>query len=315
VKTPAFLVATALLVAAPGAQAFFGRADFPSADEPFTEQAVVRGIRASQAQCEAQPGTVWAQPPGSDGECLRYWHAGLDGAAPRNALFFFSGDLLAGNTVFKGYAGQTVATIQKTIDTVPARYGVPYVFIGRPGTYGSSGEHKQRRRVLESRLVSAAMDEIKKRHQLQDIAVAGQSGGGHVVASLLAYRSDIVCAVPASAVSSPSMRMKMRGWSVDATGYADSHEPAEHLDKARAHPALRVFVVGDPQDSNVPWAVQTFLADRLRAVGLKAEVLEGEGVGPERHGMLQSALLVGSMCLKGLSTDEIRQRAAQGLKG
>ena len=42
---------------------------------------------------------------------------------------------------------------------------------------------------------------------------------------------------------------------------------------------------------------------------------EGEGVGPERHGMLQSALLVGSMCLKGLSTDEIRQRAAQGLKG
>jgi hypothetical protein len=31
--------------------------------------------------------------------------------------------------------------------------------------------------------------------------------------------------------------------------------------------------------------------------------------------MLQSALLVGSMCLQGRSTDEIRQRAAQGLKG
>jgi hypothetical protein len=291
------------------------RAPFPAVDDAFTDEAVVRGVQTTQAQCAATAGAVWAQPPGEAGECLRYWFSGLDGERGRAALFFFSGDLLVRDSVAKGYAGTTPAAVQATVDRVPGRYGVPYVFIGRPGTYGSSGDHKQRRRVAEGRLVSAAIDEIKRRHAIGDIAVAGLSGGGHVVASLLGDRSDIVCAVPTSAVASPRRRVAARGWTIDATGYADSYEPAEHLEARRMHPALRVFVLGDPQDSNVPWPVQTFLADQLRAARVPAEVLQAEGLGPERHFILQSALLVGAMCLQGKTTDEIRQRAAQGLKG
>jgi hypothetical protein len=250
---------TALLLAlaVPAAAAFAqgtGRMDWPEPYLRFTDEAVVRGVQASKAQCDALPGAVWAQPAGAQGECLRYWHAGLaDAAANPRVLVFFSGDLLVGNKVTSGYEGLTAWGMQKSADTVPARFGVPYVFLARPGTYGSSGEHTQRRRPLEARLVSAALDEIKKRHAIGELAVAGLSGGGHVVASLLGYRSDIVCAVAASALSAPKLRARLRGWSADSTGYNDSYEPLEHLDAVKANPALRVFVLGDPADSDVPW--------------------------------------------------------------
>jgi len=297
------------------AHAQSGRLDFPAADAPFTNAAVVHGTRATQAQCAGTANAVWAQPDGEAGECIRYWHAGLNSTANSRALFFFSGDLLVGDTVFRGYEGQTPARVQATIDAVPARLGVPYVFVARPGTYGSSGEHKQRRRKAEALLMSAALDEIKKKHALGELVLAGLSGGGHVVASLLGYRSDIVCAVPTSSVSSPKMRVQLRGWTIDATGYNDSYEPMDRLRKDAMHPALRVFVLGDPADTNVPWAVQTALADRLRAIGVHADVLTAEATDPDRHFVLQSALLVGAMCLRDSSTEQIQQRAAQGLKG
>jgi hypothetical protein len=298
------------------AHAFGDRVDMPAHADAFTNEAVVRGVRATEAQCAAVPNAVWAQPAGAAGECLRYWHAGLKDVVNPRVLFFFSGDLLVQDTVIDtSYAATTPARVQAVMDTVPQRFGVPYIFIGRPGTYGSSGAHKERRRQPEARLVSAAIDEIKKRHGIQEISIAGLSGGGHVVASLLGYRSDVVCAVPTSAVSSPSLRMKLRGWTVDATGYSDSHEPMEHLDKTLMHPGLRVFVLGDPADRNVPWAVQTALADRLRTLGVKVEVLQAEAVGPDRHVIVGSALLIGALCTLHQSTEDIQQRAAKGLKG
>jgi hypothetical protein len=303
------------LPAAAALAAGIGRMDWPAPEAPFTDEAVVRGIQASKAQCDALPNAVWAQPAGEQGECLRYWSAGLDPVANPRVLVFFSGDLLVGNKVSRGYEGLTTIGMQKSAETVPARFGVPYIFLARPGTYGSSGEHKQRRRPAEARLVSAALDEIRKRHAIGELGVAGLSGGGHVVASLLGYRSDIVCAVAASAVSAPKLRVRLQGWSGDSTGYSDSYEPLEHLEGAKANPGLRVFVLGDPADSNVPWGAQTVLAERLQAMGIPAEVLQGEGIGPEHHILVRSALEVGAMCLKGQGNQEIRARSAQGFKG
>jgi hypothetical protein len=295
------------------AGAFIGRVDLPAADAPFTNEAVVRGVSASRTQCESLGGAVWAEAGDAGAECLRYWHAGLGSTA--RALVYFSGDLLVGDAVWGGYTALSPASLQKTVDAVHGRLGVPYVVVARPGTFGSSGEHKQRRRPLEARLVSAALDAINQRHGLQELALAGTSGGGHVVASLVGWRSDVVCAVPASAVSMPKLRVQLHGWSMDATGHADTYEPADNLDRSRAHPKLRVLVVGDPQDRNVPWRSQTAFADRLRAGGYDVDVLQAEGRGPERHSVVESALVLGAMCLQDLPQDEIRRRTEGRLKG
>ena len=96
----------------------------------------------------------------------------------------------------------------------------------------------QRRLKAESDIISAALDALKLRLAIKEFSIAGQSGGGHVVASLLVTRADVVCAVPAPGASSPRARWVIRGWKGDSTGYSDSYEPTEFLLKDGRHPAL-----------------------------------------------------------------------------
>lgn len=285
------------------------RIEFTS-DGDFSETAIRRGVKATQAQCDAIPNGLWAADR-EGGECLKYWTAGMEPLPTRRVVVFLHGDVWIGperpNT---GYLNSTNKSVQRFAQEWGKRLEVPFVFIGRPGTHGSSGDHTQRRRPAESRLVSAALDVLKARYGIEEFVIAGQSGGGHVTASLLTLRSDIVCAVPTSAPSSPSVRWKMRGWKRDSTGHEDSYEPVQHLDKARMHPALRVFVVGDPQDTNVVWPSQTILAERLKQAGVPAEVIEARGTGPELHGLPNSARNIAGWCARDVPTEEILKRSA-----
>ncbi|HET6827418.1 MAG TPA: hypothetical protein VFH35_01980, partial [Ramlibacter sp.] len=287
--------AVSLVLACACAPVLAQRIEFtPEGD--FSEAAVRRGVKATQAQCDAVPNGLWAADR-DGGECLKYWSAGMEPLAARRVVVFLHGDVWVGpGNTSKGYLNATNGTLQRFADEWAKRLEVPFVFIGRPGTHGSSGDHMQRRRPAESRLVSAALDVMKARYGIEEFVIAGQSGGGHVTASLLTLRGDIVCAVPTSAPSSPSVRWKMRGWKRDSTGYEDSYEPAQYLDKARMHTALRVFVVGDPQDTNVVWPSQTILAERLKQVGVPTEVIEAQGTGPELHGLPNSARNVAGWC-------------------
>jgi len=70
--------------------------------------------------------------------------------------------------------------------------------IGRLGAYGSSGDHRKRRTLLEIRVVMAALDEVKARYGFKRFHLAGQSGGANTVAALVQMRDDIGCAVMAA---------------------------------------------------------------------------------------------------------------------
>ncbi len=230
-------------------------------------------------------------------------------------LVYIPSDQMAFDQPDKDYDSRNPAAVQGLADGMAARAGVPFILLSRPGTFGSSGEHRNRRRELEPRLVSGALDAIKARHAIGELALVGLSGGGHIVASLLGWRSDIVCAVPASAVSSPRQRWQGMGRNADLTGHADSYEPVDHLRSSAFQPRLRVFVLGDPKDSNVMWVTQTPLALRLKQLGAAVEVLTGEGSDPQRHVLGVSGRRIGAMCLQDRTTQEILDVAARGLKG
>lgn len=292
------------------------RVAFTAEDGNFTNESLVRGVSATAAQCGAVQGAVWARTAAGEAECIRYWASGLaTGQANPRVLVYFTGDQLAFEQADSGYAGRSPRSLQTLVDGIASRHRVPVILVARPGTFGSSGEHKQRRREPESRLVSAALDEIRTRHAVDEFALVGLSGGGHVVASLLGWRSDIVCAVPASAVSSPRMRWERMGRTSDLTGFADSYEPVPQLKRETFHAKLRVFVVGDPKDSNVPWSTQTPLADRLKELGAAVELVTVEGSDSQRHATGGSAQRVGAMCLQDKPTADILDVAAKGLKG
>ena len=101
----------------------------------------------------------------------------------------------------------------------------------------------------------------------------------------------------------------------DTTGFRDSYEPTEHLDKATMSKSLRVFVLGNPNDRNVVWPSQTVFADALKKIGVPVVTLQGEGTGADAHGLRDSAHKVAGWCFHDMSTDEIVRKAAKGLRG
>lgn len=297
------------------AHAGWGRVDFSEVGD-FSEAAIVRGVQATPSQCAQVVNGIWAQTANDGAECLKYWVGGFSVAPVKRAVVFFHGDIFVGaGKTSRSYLETTNAEMQKFTDQWAKKLGVPYIAFARPGTHGSSGDHMQRRRPPESLQISAALDVLKQRYGIEEWVVAGQSGGGHVTASLLTLRKDIVCAVPTSSPSSPRIRWEMMGRTTDTTKYADSYEPWKFIDKPSMHPALRVFVLGNPQDRNVFWASQTVLADALRKADVPVQVLEAEGSGPDAHGLQNSARTVAGWCAKDLSTPDIVERAAKGLKG
>jgi hypothetical protein len=294
--------------------AFFGRMDF-TVDGDFSETAITRGIKATEASCKEINNGLWATTKDHGSECIRYWKAGLAPAQNERVMVFFHGDIWVGaGKTNKNYLALSQDKLDEQAAQTHRQLGVPYVFIGRPGTHGSSGDHMQRRREMESRQINAALDVLKQQWSIKEFVIAGQSGGGHVTASLLTMRSDIVCAVPTSAPSSPSIRWKLYGRTRDTTGYADSYEPTEKLNKSMMHPDLRVFMVGDPEDANVLWPSQIVLAEKLAGLSIPVEVIKGIGSGPDRHGLSNSARKVASWCLQDIPTETILQKAS-GLKG
>ena len=298
------------------AHSFLGKQSFVSSDTVnFTNRSVMQGIRATESQCNETTGAVWAKYGDADGECIRYWSTGLSSAVNNRVIFFFHGDILAGNSVLdKSYEKKSPATMLDRWKNFFPDNTKPSIYIARPGTYGSSGDHSQRRRPAESKIISAAIDVLKKKYNIEEIVVTGQSGGGHVTASLITHRSDIVCAVPASAPASPRMRAQIRGFGQDTTNYPDSYEPTENLKNRVFHPKLRVFVVADENDINVPFASQTVLADKLKEQKVSALVIRGDATGSEKHRLLATGFKIASFCFDDLSDEEITRRAV-GLRG
>ena len=298
------------------AYSFLGKQSFVSSDtENFTYRGVVQGIRATESQCNETSGAVWAKHGDAEGECIRYWQTGLSSGVNKRVILFFHGDILAGNSVQdKTYEKKSPAMMLERWKSFFPDNTKPTIFIGRPGVYGSSGDHTQRRRPSESKIISAAIDALKKKYNIEELVVTGQSGGGHVTASLITHRSDIVCAVPASSPSSPKMRVQIQGRGQDTTGYNDSYEPTENLKNRVFHPKLRVFIVADENDINVPFASQTILADKLKEQNVSALVIRGEATGSEKHRLSVSGFKIASFCFDDLSDDEIQKRAV-GLRG
>jgi hypothetical protein len=281
----------------------------------FSDLALRSGVSATRADCDTVREAVWVDSKAFGSECLRYWKAGFGDGPARRAIVFFHGDVWLGTQTSPTYLQLNEEKQQAIADEWAKKLGVPYIHFARPGTHGSSGDHMQRRRRAESELITLALDELKKRYGIFEWVVTGQSGGGHVTASLLVHRSDIVCAVPASSVSSPRMRWILLGRSTDATGYHDSYEPTEFLVKKGQHPKLRIFVVGSLEDKNTPWSTQTLLTGRANAVGLQAIELTGQGSGSQQHGMADSGRSVAGWCAQGLTDDQIREKAKAGLAG
>lgn len=242
---------------------------------------------AVRASCPDQPGYLWVQPEEGPA-CIRYFASSdLDGA--RVAIVQFSGDRdSVMNQPPTRIAGNTAALRTLDAQRNRDRAGVPWVFVARPGTYGSSGDHRKRREPVEFHALDAALDALMQRHHLQHIVILGHSGGATAGAALLTLgRTGVSCAVLTSGAYGLLERARLKGMSnggrTDTTGSARFYDPLDHVSGIVNDPARRIVMIGSPDDQNTPFALQQRFADAVAQAGHRVELRPHAAEPPEYH--------------------------------
>ncbi len=185
----------------------------------------------------------------------------------------------------------SASQVQREAERLAATLARPVVNLARPGVMGSTGDHLQRRRPRESEIIDAALDGLKRRYGWDAIDLAGFSGGGHVVAALLARRADIRFVVIASGNVAVRERLEAMARIVDVTGYHDFLDPLDLVQDVVAHPPRHVVVLTDPKDVVVSAASQTAYVEALRAVGVSVEHRFVTASDQKHHNLRNEAIL------------------------
>ncbi len=226
----------------------------PLGNETFDRYEALNGSFSSPQQCESIPGALWIDADGK-GECIRYYPQGLQ-ASNALVLVYFGGDVIlrtpkAVRFVSGLYAAQSPQSIGADMAAWSEQAREPVVFLARPGIYGSSGDHNLRRTPREVALMNGALDALKARFDVKAFILAGQSGGGHIAASLVNRRDDIAAVFISSGLL--SVKRVMRAWEnrrsipgrllYDAAAFYD---PIEDIANIRRGPPPEIYVVSDP---------------------------------------------------------------------
>ena len=243
-------------------------------------------------------------------ECIAYYATpAIPGSSV--AILYFNGDLSNDDLRDKSVAPDFIGSFSASARILAEKSGVQIVFMARPGTFGSSGDHALRGERREMFVMNAAVDALKARLGVSSLIVTGQSRGSQVAASLLTMRrSDIRCAVLGSgvlhAVEFEQRHARARGRELNVENLRTAlYDPGSYLSEVVTDPARRILVLGDRADTITHFDLQERFASKLKALGHHAAVLEIKAQGREMHGATHMVLPAAIMCAKGSSDQDI----------
>jgi hypothetical protein len=283
--------------------------------EIIKKEDMLRGIATTREQCAATPQTVWVSAFGQD-YCVRYYvsTAGGEGLHP---VVYLTGDYFwrvnlktwqwippskdkNGKVPFDGMDHDiNTDDLAKTADAFSKKAKTTAIYLARIGVDGTSGNHLYRKTLLELHLMNAALDAIKQLHTFEGFHLAGQSGGSKLVAGLAGMRRDIGCAV---AGSGPLVLIQPADSKIPGRTLFD---PVEFIPPIVKNSALRLLVVTDPADQNVPVKQQTGFVEKLHRAGRDIPQFFVTAVDDNHHGVLAYTELVTAGCILGKSDSEI----------
>ncbi|MFM9922208.1 alpha/beta fold hydrolase [Variovorax sp. H27-G14] len=277
--------------------------DVPRAFAASNDEVLHWNQPAERANCPDRPGYLWVQPAEGPA-CIRYFASGdIEGA--RMAIVQFSGDRDGVmDQAPERIPGNTEALRMLDAQRSRDRAGVPWVFMARPGTYGSSGDHRKRRQLVEFHALDAALDALMQRHKLQRLTLVGHSGGATAGAALLTLgRTRVACAVLTSGAYGLLERARLLGRSqdgrTDTTGSTQFYDPLDHVNGIVRDPARRIVLIGNRDDRNTPFALQQRFADAVAKAGHRIELRTHAAEPPEFHDLKDRvALLTASQCAR-----------------
>ncbi|MFK4443549.1 pimeloyl-ACP methyl ester carboxylesterase [Caballeronia udeis] len=276
-------------------------------DDYFSGGEASAGSTGTSEQCAGTPNAVWVEGP-SYHECIRYFASkDFDSGAVNRAIVFMEGDVLSTKGAGADYSKWSPRREIEMAQLEQKRGGTPYLTLARPGTDGSSGNQNRRRTQYETLAMNAALDKIKARHGIKEFGLVGQSGGGGLVAALIAERQDVLCAVSSSGVTAVRYRAIEAGRSNDYTGtsLSDVWDPLDQLPRVHPMPGFRMFVTSDASDTDVDFGSQDHYVQAATKAGLPIHQIMVHGAGRSHHQTYRIGNRVVEDCMLGLPTDHI----------
>jgi dienelactone hydrolase len=268
---------------------------------------MLRGVTTTRAQCVAIEQAVWLNVYGQE-FCVRYYlsTAGGEGSRP---VVFWNGDSngplaitrdRSGNVIRRAWTDPSkaqdvdTAELKEIADAFSKMAKTTAIYIGRIGVEGTSGNHMSRKTLVELQLMNAALDAIKRRYEFEGFHLAGQSGGSRLVFALSGMRRDVGCAVSGSGQLTTQMASGKFG--DPGTTYFDLMDSVPLLAQNRA---VRLMMITDPADQQVPAAEQTPMVDKMRQAGRLVPQFFVESTDAKHHGVLEYTRLAMAGCVLG----------------
>lgn len=268
----------------------------------------------SRSLCEARPDRIFVRHQlGS--ACIAYF-ATAGREQQRRAVIFLDGDVSLDRYAATQSPGGELEQRHRWQQSLADRFGVRIVRISRLGVEGSSGNHGDRRKPEELVAMIAALDVLKRRLGLDDLVLAGQSGGSTLIASMLTRgRSDVACAVLGSGayelVDLVHGSIRRGGGEASERSIARVvYDPSTQIEGVPADARRRIFVVGDPADTRTPFDQQQRFAEALTAAGHHARLVPIMATGELRHGATTYSLPLAALCARDASDTRITKAAA-----
>ncbi|MGI4984091.1 MAG: hypothetical protein ACRYGL_12325 [Janthinobacterium lividum] len=264
------------------------------AEPAFDTDLLLRGAPCAP-HAGVRPGCVTVEIDGV-ADHLRFYGR-FDRQSTLPPVIFLDGDMIGGERfdatlrADDTYAQRSPASLQREAEQYAIATSRLFVHIARPGIFGSSGDHLQRRRPREIALVDAAIDQLKLAFSWDRIDLCGFSGGAHLVAALLARRTDVRRAVMASGILAVRRRIDERDGTTDVTGHADFIDPLDLVAEVAAHAPRSIVILTDPDDAAVSAAVQTAYVDALRSAGVAVDYRMMSAADPAHHDLRLPAIM------------------------
>ncbi len=249
------------------------------------------GAAPDKSKCPDEQSFLWVQhDEGFD--CIRYFVSGHLSNS-RIAILHLSGDR-------DGFVGKSPSEIPENTkqlrDAIASKLasdaGVPVILLARPGTYGSSGDHRQKRQTREFLAINAAVALLRQRYSIDEIVLWGHSGGATAVAALLTMgRLDVKCAVLTSGAFGLIERARRRAISagrayvegLDATGLPSPYDPMFEVNRIPYDADRRIYIFGNSKDASTPFDLQERFASELISTGHDVEIKEVPAIPPRFH--------------------------------
>ena len=263
-----------------------------------------KGTQVNAAQCAVHQQTLYVTVFGT-GYCIRYYSS-TSGGHGRWPVVYLPGDrpgIVKSSRRYddpKYRRDDDTRSMTERASKVSEAAETTGIYLARIGVGGSSGHHSQRRTATELNAYSLALDALKERHKFEGFHLVGNSGGSSLIAALLAFRSDIRCAVLGSG--------RLAGKRNRPRGSNPSEQPFHPQDGIAAiakKRGVRIIVITEPNDTVVPREDQDPFVQKLRAAGGKVQQYYVRLTDKQRHGVQRYSIPAVGGCAQGHSDQKI----------